>query len=246
MDILSVVGVILAFVAILGGNMLEGGNLSSLLQLTAFVVVFGGTVGAILIQSPLPTFLKGLKMTRWVVLPPKTDPAGTIERIVEWCQLARKEGLLGLETLSEEESDPFARKGLQLLVDGSEPEVIRNTLETELDAIEARDIKASKIFEAAGGYSPTIGILGAVMGLIHVMQHLSDPSKLGEGIATAFVATIYGVGLANLFFLPISGKLRSVVENQSRVKEIIIEGVIAIAEGENPRAVDTKLQGYVQ
>lgn len=246
MDVLSIIGVALAFVAILGGNMLEGGHLGSLLQLTAFIIVFGGTTGAILLQSPLTTFLGALKMARFIVLPPKTDPEATIGRIVEWCQLARKEGLLGLESLSEQEQDPFSRKGLQLLVDGSEPEVIRNTLETELGAIEARDIQAAKVFEAAGGYSPTIGILGAVMGLIHVMQNLSDPSKLGEGIATAFVATIYGVGMANLFFLPIAGKLRAVIERQSQVKEIIIEGVIAVAEGENPRSIENKLQGHLQ
>lgn len=245
LDALSLIGIALAFVAILGGNVLEGGHLRSLLQFTAFVIVVGGTTGAVLLQSPLPTFIRAVKMTRWIVFPPMTDGAAAIARIVDWCQLARKEGLLGLETLSEEESDPFARKGLQLLVDGSEPEVIRSALEVELGAIEHRDLQAAKMFEAAGGYSPTIGIIGAILGLIHVMENLADPSKLGEGIAVAFVATIYGVGLANLFFLPVAAKLRTVVERQVRLKEILIEGVIAIAEGENPRNIETKLQGYL-
>ncbi len=245
LDVLSLIGIALAFIAILGGNMLEGGHLRSLLQATAFLIVVGGTAGAILLQSPASTFLRAMRMTRWIVLPPPIDGALAITRIVDWSQLARREGLLGLESVSEVEPDPFARKGLQLLVDGSEPEVIRTTLEVELEAIEHRDLQAAKIFEAAGGYSPTIGIIGAILGLIHVMENLTDPSKLGEGIAVAFVATIYGVGLANLFFLPVAGKLRTVVERQVRMKEILIEGVIAIAEGENPRNIETRLQGYL-
>lgn len=245
MDLLSIFGITLAFVAILGGNLLEGGHLSSLLQFTAFLIVFGGTVGAVLLQNPMDTFLRAMVMARWIVLPPRTNGEAVIARIVEWCQLARREGLLGLESLSEQESDPFARKGLQLLVDGSEPDVIRGALEVELGAIEHRDIQASKVYEAAGGYAPTIGILGAVLGLIHVMENLADPSALGSGIAVAFVATIYGVGMANLFFLPMAGKLRTVVERQTREKEMLIEGVIAIAEGENPRNIETKLQGFL-
>ena len=147
--------------------------------------------------------------------------------------------------LSTGEIDPFARKGLQLLVDGSEPEVIRRVMEVEMDAKEHLDVQSAKVYEAMGGYSPTIGIIGAVMGLIHVMENLADPSKLGGGIATAFVATIYGVGLANLIFLPVANKLKSRVHANMQIQEMMVEGVISIAEGENPRNIETKLQGFV-
>jgi chemotaxis protein MotA len=245
MDVLSVVGLVLAFVAIIGGQVLEGGHLGSLLQVTAAMIVFGGTTGAILLHTPMPVFMRALKMLPWVFLPPKRDPAATIEKIVAWSQTARKEGLLGLETTAETEPDAFARKGLQLLVDGTEPEAIRNILEVELGAKEHLDMSGAKTFEGMGGYSPTIGIIGAVMGLIHVMENLSDPSKLGAGIAVAFVATIYGVGMANLVLIPMSNKLKSHVQGQSQFQEMIIEGVVSIAQGENPRAIETKLKGYV-
>ncbi len=246
MDILTVIGVVVAFGAILGGNMLEGGHVEALMQLTAFVIVFGGTIGAIMVQTQLTIFLRALKVVVWLVLPPKLAPTEAIEKIVGWSNIARKEGLLGLETVTETETDPFARKGLQLLVDGSEPEAIRGILEVELGTKEHTDLQAAKVFEGMGGYSPTIGILGAVMGLIHVMNNLADPSKLGGGIAVAFVATIYGVGLANLFFLPMANKLKSVINDQTRFREMIVEGIISIAEGENPRNIETKLQGYLK
>ena len=184
-------------------------------------------------------------MSLWVLLPPKLQGQEAIEKIMEWSNIARKEGLLGLEDIAENETDPFAQKGLQLLVDGSEPEVIRRVMEVDLDAKEHHGNQASKVFESMGGYCPTVGIIGAVMGLIHVMQNLADPSKLGSGIATAFVATIYGVGLANLLFLPIASKLKAQVHAQTQLHEMIIEGVISIAEGENPRNIETKLQGFV-
>lgn len=245
MDILSIIGVILAFVAIIGGNILEGGHISSLIQFTAFVIVMGGTTGAILLQTPFDTFMRGLRMIPWVFMPPRIAAAEAIEKIVNWSNIARKEGLLGLEALAEAEPDPFARKGLQLLVDGSEPEAIRNIMDVELGVREYQNNQAAKVFEAMGGYSPTIGIIGAVMGLIHVMENLADPSKLGAGIAVAFVATIYGVGLANLFFLPIANKLKSIVHNQTQFGEMIVEGIVSIAEGENPRNIETKLRGYI-
>ncbi len=245
MDILSIIGIAMAFGAILGGNYLEGGHLSSLLQLTAFLIVGGGTIGAIMIQNPLQTFMKALKMAGWVFFPPKLAASEAIEKIVNWSNIARKEGLLGLESLAENEPELFARKGLQLLVDGSEPEAIRNIMEVELSTKEYQDTQAAKVYEGMGGYSPTIGIIGAVMGLIHVMNNLADPSKLGGGIAVAFVATIYGVGLANLFFLPMANKLKGLIHEQTQFREMIIEGVVSIAEGENPRNIETKLQGYL-
>jgi chemotaxis protein MotA len=246
MDILSMVGILMALVAILGGNILEGGHTSSLVQLTAFVIVGGGTLGAVMVQTPIRTFVRSMKIAVWVVLPVKLRPEEVAEKIVNWSNIARREGLLGLEAIAEEEQDAFARKGLQLLVDGSEPEVIRSILEVEIDSKEHQDLQAAKVFDGMGGYSPTIGIIGAVMGLIHVMNNLADPSKLGSGIATAFVATIYGVGFANLLFLPMANKLKSQVHSQTQFREMIVEGVISIAEGENPRNIETKLQGFYQ
>ena len=168
-----------------------------------------------------------------------------VDKVVRWAIAARKEGLLGLETIAETEVDFFARKGLQLLVDGSEPESIRNVMEVESILLEQRDVDAAKFYESMGGYAPTIGIIGAVMGLIQVMSNLSDPSKLGSGIAIAFVATIYGVGFANLLLLPIATKLRNLARQKSQFRDLIIEGIISIAEGENPRAIELKLNGYL-
>ncbi len=244
MDILSILGVLMALIAIIGGNLLDGGHTASLMQLTALLIVVGGTLGAVMVQTPLHTFLRAMKISRWVFVPFKLNPEEAAEKIVGWSNIARREGLLGLEAIAEDEPDPFARKGLQLLVDGSEPEIIRSILEVEIDNKEYQDIQAAKVFDGMGGYSPTIGIIGAVMGLIHVMNNLADPSKLGSGIATAFVATIYGVGFANLLFLPMANKLKSNIHNLTQFREMIVEGVIAIAEGENPRNIETKLQGF--
>jgi chemotaxis protein MotA len=245
MDILTLLGLLIGIGGILAGNALEGGHLSSILQLTAFLIVVGGTTGAILVHTPLDTFLYALKSVVKVFVPPKRDGRGTIEKIVNWSQIARKEGLLGLEPLVEAESDPYTRKALQLLVDGTEPETLRAILEVELEAREARDMAAAKVFEGMGGYSPTIGIIGAVLGLIHVMENLSDPSKLGAGIAVAFVATIYGVGLANLILIPIGNKLKAHAQRETQLRAMIIEGLVSISHGENPRHIESKLQGYL-
>uniref|UniRef100_UPI0035AF93C9 flagellar motor protein n=1 Tax=Chitinimonas sp. TaxID=1934313 RepID=UPI0035AF93C9 len=208
MDRLSLIGLLIGLCAIVGGQVLEGGRISSLLQATAFLIVIGGTAGAVLLQSTLTSFLDGTRMLRWVVLPPKDDPEALVKTMVTWSNTARRGGLLALETPLMSEKDPFIRRALQMLVDGAEPEAIRQTMELDPSAYDEKYRAGAQIWGAAGGYAPTIGILGAVMGLIHVMENLSDPSKLGAGIAVAFVATIYGVGSANLFFLPISNKLR--------------------------------------
>jgi len=244
-DLLSIFGLILGIGAILLGQFLDGGHLLTLINGPAALIVIGGTFGAVMLQSPANIFLRGLKMFSWVFLPPRFHTEETISRIIEWSSVARKEGLLGLELVAEEEEDLFARKGLELLVDGSEPEVMRSIMELEIDAKEDFDILSSKIYESMGGFSPTIGIIGAVMGLIHVMGNLSDPSKLGSGIAVAFVATIYGVGLANLVFIPISTKLKILVSNEVHYREMIVEGLVSIAEGENPRNIQRKLEGYL-
>lgn len=245
MDILSIIGVILGFSAIIGGNFLEGGSWQSLLNAPAAIIVIGGTLGAAILQTPKYHLKRALKMFHWVFSPPKALFQTGIDKIVRWAVSARKEGLLGLEALSNTEKDIFARKGLELLVDGSEPDAIRRVLETELIIREQRDSDAVQFYECMGGYSPTIGIIGAVMGLIHVMQNLADPEQLGSGIAVAFVATIYGVAFANLFLLPIANKLKMCINEQSQYRELIIEGIIAIADGENPRTIEMKLNGYL-
>jgi len=244
MDILSCVGIVLALVAIIGGAILKGSSAGALVGSAAFVIVVLGTLAASLVQTPLPTFLRAWKIVVWVFMPPKSDPKAVIGKIVAWSNTARKQGLLGLESAVEGEKDAFLRKGLQSLVDGGEPESIRSGMEIELEAIEHFDNQAAKVFEAMGVYSPTLGIIGAVMGLMAVMSNLSDPSKLGHGIAAAFIATIYGIAFANLLFLPMSNKLKSIIHGQTQMRTMVIEGLIAIAQGENPRNIESKLQGY--
>lgn len=245
MDILTIIGVILGFAALIGGNILEGGSWQSLVNGPAALIVFGGTFGAAILQTPKECLRRAVKMFVWVVRPPRAHFQQGIDTVVSWAKVARKEGLLGLENIAETEKDSFFRKGLQLLVDGSEPEVIRHVMETDLLVAEKRDFDAVHFYESMGGYAPTIGIIGAVMGLIHVMRHLTDPAQLGPGIAVAFVATIYGVAFANLLALPVANKLRQCVREQSQFRELIIDGIIAVADGENPRAIEMKLSGYL-
>ena len=245
MDILSIIGIVVGVGAILVGIMLDGGDISSLLNGPAFVIVFGGTFGATLLQFPPAIFVRSMKMLSWVVLPPKANLETQISKVVYWSLLARKEGLLGLESEMPKENDAFIEKGLQLLVDGNDPDVIREIMELEINSKEDRDFQAARLYEAMGGYAPTIGILGAVMSLIHVMQNLTNPELLGEGIATAFVATIYGVGSANLIFLPIANKLKIYALAAAQAREMMIEGIASIAEGENPRNIELKLGGYL-
>jgi chemotaxis protein MotA len=245
MDRISPIGILLALAAILGGQVLEGGHLASLLQVTAFVIVIGGTLGAVMLQSSPAVFMRGMRLLPWVFKPPQVDFRDMLNRLLQWSNTARRGGLLSLESAIDTQADPYTRKGLQLLVDGAEPGVLRAALELEIDSFEDGYRQAAKVWEAAGGYSPTIGILGAVLGLIHVMENLSDPSKLGGGIAVAFVATIYGVGSANLLFLPIANKLKGLIARQARLKEMVIDGLEAIANGENPRNIELRLEGYL-
>jgi len=230
---------------VVGGQILEGGHVGSLIQLTAFVIVIGGTAGAVMLQSTPTTFMRGMRMVKWVFTPPAIDERHLIQQIAQWSSTARRGGLLALESVLDDVDDDFTRRGLQMLIDGAEPESLREALGIEIDAFEEQQRQAAKVWESAGGYAPTIGILGAVLGLIHVMENLSDPSKLGHGIAVAFVATIYGVGLANLLFIPLANKLRAVVHAQTQHRMMIIEGIVSIAEGENPRNIETKLQGFL-
>ncbi len=244
LDLNSVMGILLAFVAIIGGQILEGGHAGSLIQAAAFLIVMGGTIGAVLLQSPVKVFMNGIKMSAWVFFPPVNSPQILIKQIINWSHIARKDGLLALELHVSIVKDPFAKKGLQLLSDGSTAEKLREVLEIDILALETYQRQSARIWEAAGGYAPTIGILGAVLGLIHVMENLSDPNLLGSGIAVAFVATIYGVGLANLVCLPIANKLKSIINEQVVMQEILVDGFVAIANGENPRFIENRLQGY--
>ena len=245
MDKISVLGLVLGIVAIVGGQVLEGGHVGSLSQPTALLIVLGGTMGAVMLQSPYATFIRGVKMVRWVWYPPVVDHQQLIKQIASWSQVSRREGLLALENVMNQSKDDFARKGLQLLVDGAEPERLREVLEVEINTYEQELKLSARIWEAAGGYSPTIGILGAVLGLIHVMENLSEPSKLGAGIAVAFVATIYGVGLANLVFLPMANKLKAHIARMVVRREMIVDGLVGIANGDNPRIIESRLQGYI-
>jgi len=245
MDILSLIGLVLALVAVLVGAVLKGAGIHALLSSAAFMIVIVGTIAAICLQTPMPVMKHALRILPWVFRPPSVERSVLLKRIVDWSNTARKQGLLGLEPIIEKESDDFLKKGLQLVVDGSEPDVIRSILEVDVHVREQSDTRAAKVFEGMGVYAPTLGIIGAVLGLMAVMQNLADPAKLGHGIAAAFVATIYGIGFANLFFLPAAAKLKVAIAGQTEVREMIIEGMISIAQGENPRAIESKLQGYL-
>lgn len=244
MDRISLLGLALGLAAILGGQLLEGGQLSSLLQLTAFAIVVGGTLGAVMLQSTPAVFAEGVRLAGWAFNPPPADFRAGLDRLMIWAATARRGGLLALEPLIAGIEDRYVRKGLQLLVDGAEPKALREALDLEIDTWEDFHRQAARVWEAAGGYAPTIGIIGAVMGLIQVMENLSDPAKLGGGIAVAFVATIYGVGAANLLFLPIAGKLKAVIATQVRLREMLADGLLAIAAGDNPRSMQLHLEGY--
>ncbi|TAJ54637.1 MAG: flagellar motor protein [Nevskiaceae bacterium] len=245
MDLMSIIGVVLAIGALVGGSVLKGAGIQALWGPAAFVIVILGTIAAILVQTPGPTVKHALKMAKWIFKPPAQDGRALINRIVEWSDLSRKQGLLALESSVEGESDPFLKKGLQLLVDGAEPDTIRTILEVEVEAKEHFDTQGAKFFEGMGIYSPTLGIIGAVLGLIAVMKNLADPSKLGHGIAAAFTATIYGIAAANLFFLPMAAKLKAAIAAQTAMRNLVIEGLISIAQGENPRNIEAKLSGYL-
>ncbi|CAG0998949.1 Chemotaxis protein PomA [Methylophilaceae bacterium] len=244
MDWGSLIGLALALTAILAGQALEGGSVGSLVQPAAFVIVFLGTMGAVLLQSKLDHFILGVKMLRWIFVPPENDKQALSRKISMWTMLVRKEGILRLESQMSSEQDPFIKKGLRLMIDGTPAEKIQEICHIDLDHYEANLRNAAKIWDSAGGYAPTIGIIGAVLGLIHVMENLSDPDMLGSGIAVAFVATIYGVGFANLVFLPIAYKLRNHIQTEVTRREMLVDALVAIANGDHPRLLADRLAGY--
>lgn len=244
LDFTSVAGVPIGLGFILIGQVLEGGTVHSLLQVTAAVIVFGGTIGAVLLSFSLNEVKRALRALKVVFLYDGEPPSRTIAKVIAYAMRARKEGLMSLEPALEHEPDPFLRKGLSLAVDGISPHMIRDMLTMDIASRETYDETPAKVFEAAGGYAPTIGILGAVLGLIHVMENLAEPNRLGAGIAVAFVATIYGVGSANLIFLPIATKLRNKARRIAERRELLLEGILAIQEGLNPRLIEEKLEGF--
>jgi len=245
MDALTFLGVLLAALAVTGGQYLHGGEISSLLNLPAFLIVFGGSIGAVMLQTPLRIFKRALAIFHWVIIPPIIPFQSAIEEVELWSRQARKAGILSLEDEIENQSDPFISKCLQLLVTGCDTHTIRRVMETELDTMQTRELSAAHVFESMGGYCPTIGILGAVLGLVHVMRNLADPSELGVGIAVAFIATIYGVALANLFFLPIANKLKNQIDKEIRYHEMVLEGILSIAESDHPQMIALRLNSYV-
>jgi chemotaxis protein MotA len=246
MDWGSVIGISVAIIGILLGQSIEGGHIASLVQPAAFLIVLCGTLGAVLLQTKPANFSRGLGMVKLVFNTPPDDRQAIARRVLSWSLLARKEGIFKLETQMNQETDPFIKKGLRLMIDGTTPEKIREICAIDMYFHEMQQRSAVKIWDAAGGYAPTVGILGAVLGLIHVMENLSDPSRLGGGIAVAFVATIYGVGLANLVFLPIAGKLKTMIQYDLMRREMLLNAWVSIANGDHPRVVEERLQAYMK
>jgi chemotaxis protein MotA len=238
-------GVVLGLGGIVGGLLLEGGRISQVLQPTAAMIVFGGTAGAVLIQFPLPVVLHAVQRLVQVFFLPKHNPGGMVQELVRYANRARREGIVSLDSELENIKESFLKKSLMLAVDGTEPQALRNMMELELDNRAEYEEQIPQVFESAGGFSPTIGIIGAVLGLIQVMQHLDKIDEVGRGIAVAFVATIYGVGAANLFLLPVAGKLRIRFREEQVLREMTLEGVVSILEGMNPRMLETKLRGFL-
>ncbi|MCC6812218.1 MAG: flagellar motor protein [Deltaproteobacteria bacterium] len=241
MDFASIAGLLLAIGAILGGQALEGGHIGSIAQPTAALIVVGGTIGAVAVSFPGHALKAAIAATKTVFKPHHVDYGAVAQQLIGFATQARQNGIIAIEKSVAELSDPFLKKALNLAVDGTDGKAIRSTMELDLAREEEEAEAPAKVYEAAGGFAPTVGILGAVLGLIHVMENLSDPSKLGSGIAVAFVATVYGVGLANLFVLPMASKLKMRAAEHARLRELMIEGVVAIVDGENPRLIKEKL-----
>lgn len=244
MDKSTVMGLLLAIGGILVGLLIEGGRVAQVLQPTAFMIVFGGTFGAVMVQFPLRTVFNAFKQLSQVFLDRTSDSQKVVKQLVQYAQQARREGIVSLDKELDKIQDPFLKKALTLAVDGTEPEQLRKIIELDLENQAEHSEKIAQVFESAGGFAPTIGIIGAILGLIQVMQHLQNIDEVGRGIAVAFVATIYGVGSANLMFLPWAGKLKIKSREEEILREMALEGVISILEGMNPRMLETKLLGY--
>ncbi len=244
MDAGSLGGILLAMAGILAGLLLEGGHLGQVLQPTAAMIVFGGTLGAVMLQFPLRTVGRAALRLVNLFLHRSDGGAALVRQIVGFANKARRNGIISLDQDLETIADPFLRQALTLAVDGTEPAELRRIMEVLIENVSENEARIPAVFESAGGFSPTIGIIGAVIGLIQVMQHLDHMDQVGRGIAVAFVATIYGVGSANVFFLPAAGKLRQRARDEQRLKEMALEGVVSIIEGMNPRMIEIKLESF--
>lgn len=244
MDKLSIAGIATVLLAVGGGFAVEGGVITTLLQFPAFLIVFGGTLGAVMLQSNVRQFVNGLSMLKWVIVPPQASIDQGIDQICYWADEARQYGFLALENYAIDQPDQFTAKGLHLLVDGAEPEVLQRALDIELVLYQERNEQSASLYQAMGGYSPTIGIIGAVLGLIQAMSNIKDPDLLAAGIATAFVATLYGVGFANFIYIPIANKLKQHIYQQVLYKQMLIEGLWAIANGESSLSIRVRLAAY--
>jgi chemotaxis protein MotA len=245
-DIASVLGVVVALGAILGGLLLEGGELTDITSHTAAIIVIGGTMGATMLNSPTRTFINAFRRLGAVFLEHAHSPQTILDQIIDFAAKARKQGIVSLEQESTSIEDPFLRKAISLAVDGTDLQELRKMMELEIEIEEHEAESESRVFEQAGGYAPTVGILGAVMGLIQVMKNLADIDAVGHGIAVAFVATVYGVGIANLFFLPAAGKIKARAQQEVQMKELMLEGVCGIVEGLNPKLIRCKLEAYIR
>jgi chemotaxis protein MotA len=245
LDKASLIGIILALGGILAGLLLEGGNMSQVLQPTAAIIVFGGTLGAVMLQFPLAILLLAFRQLGSVFINPQRDPQTIINQLVQYAQMARREGIVSLDAELPQIEDSFLKRSLMLAVDGTEPQELRKMMELELDNQAEYEEQVPQVFESAGGFAPTIGIIGAVLGLIQTMQHLDKIDEVGKGIAVAFVATIYGVGSANLLYLPMAGKMKIRIRDEQIMREMQLEGVASILEGMNPRMLETKLLGFL-
>jgi chemotaxis protein MotA len=241
---IALAGLLLAWFAVFGGHLLEGGQAGSLSNMPAALIVLGGTLAAGMIQAEFSTWKLAWKLFPTIFWRTHSDSFLTITKITRWCQLARRKGPLSLDPESSKEPDDYLRLGLQLIVDGSERDKIQHSLTISTESRENEWLRAADFFESLGGYAPTMGIIGAVLGLIQVMTQIEDTQAIGVGIATAFVATIYGVGLANLFFLPVAGRLRSEALHRSQCEEMMMDGVLSILDGENPRVLERRLKEY--
>lgn len=245
-DIASILGIVVAIGALVGGLLLDGGKVSDITQVTAAIIVLGGTLGAVMVTSPLSSLISAASGIKKLFFEDVIHFDVAIDEIVGYATKARKSSLISLEQDLEKISDPFLKKALTLAVDGTDLQELRKMIELDLELAEKNAEVQAKVFEAAGGYSPTIGIIGAVMGLIQVMKHLENIDEVGKGIAVAFVATVYGVAVANLLFLPAAGKLKSRAQKESQLKELLMEGVSSILEGMNPKLIRVKLEAFLQ
>jgi len=246
MDKASIGGAFLAIAGIIAGLLIEGGNLGQILQPTAALIVFGGTLGAVMLQFPLNTVVGAFRSMGHLFAAPRKQETQLVRELVAFANKARRQGVVSLDADLQAIQDPFLKQTLMLAVDGTEPVELRKIMRVSLESLTEEEERLPAVFESAGGFSPTIGILGAVLGLIQVMQHLDNINEVGRGIAVAFVATIYGVGIANLFFLPFAGKMRLRIRDGYRRREMMLEGVISILEGMNPRILEIKLAGYLE